>query len=233
MGGSPISLSSGLFFRDERRATEAFLDLVGRPVHLFRQAGSIPPGGQSVLPGGELSLLTNGHGEYDINSRHALNGRIPLAGQAIVHRGRCPCAALRSRPENTARGCALASRYVDDSCLSTTFQMMNSVAGSDAVLCIQDGVITAIEGKSTDPGRRALAQLLEMDSRYSKVHEIGIGINRSRRFRRSDNFMPNEMRRGLHIGLGLTPYTDFHIDIACSDVQVYAADGPFRESLVV
>jgi hypothetical protein len=111
--------------------------------------------------------------------------------------------------------------------------MMNSVAGSDAVLCIQDGVITAIEGKSTDPGRRALAQLLEMDSRYSKVHEIGIGINRSRRFRRSDNFMPNEMRRGLHIGLGLTPYTDFHIDIACSDVQVYAADGPFRESLVV
>jgi hypothetical protein len=36
-----------------------------------------------------------------------------------------------------------------------------------------------------------------------------------------ENFLPNEMRRGIHFGLGLTPYTDFHVDLTTSLVDVW------------
>lgn len=225
--------SSRLVFRSPEFDTEATLLLVGSGQHVFRQAGTIPAGGQSVLPGGEISLLTNAHGEFEVEARHPLSGRIPLAGQPIVHRGRCPCAAVRlSRATGRPPSCAVMEPPVDDARLLSTFETMREICQGDLVVEVDDGIIVKVVSSRRSRPRLLFEQLLARDERYRKVHEIGIGINPSDLIHRRDNFMPNEMRRGLHIGLGLTPFTEFHIDVATRDVRILAVSAGSETAVV-
>ena len=74
-------------------------------------------------------------------------------------------------------------------------------------------------GRSGSP----LEALFRIDSRYRKVWELGFAIN-TRHELLPGNTAMNETFGGtagtLHFGLGLTPYTQYHLDIICPLTRV-------------
>ncbi len=58
--------------------------------------------------------------------------------------------------------------------------------------------------------------MFEMDSHYSVIWEIGFAVNTSLAIRRGNHAM-NEVHGAqngsMHWGLGLTPYTQYHLDL--------------------
>ena len=90
------------------------------------------------------------------------------------------------------------------------------------VATVNAGAIVSLVSVSANQGfRQALETLFEDDPRYTKIHELGLGLNPIVAFY-PGNFLPNEMRQGVHFGLGLTPFTRFHIDLVCDQILVTA-----------
>jgi len=106
------------------------------------------------------------------------------------------------------------------------------MATDGAVLRVQGGVIQDIRPVGPDNAFvRALRGMLDDDPNYAKVHELGFGLNPCEGFFLYDNFLPNEMKLGVHFGLGLTPFTEFHLDLACTSIAVYAESGNQQKEL--
>jgi len=78
----------------------------------------------------------------------------------------------------------------------------------------------------------ALSAMFEEDDNYRKIHEIGFGLNPDIYSFKGDKFLPNEMRRGVHFGLGLTPFTELHLDLACDNVAVIIDSGKHNERVL-
>ncbi len=227
-----------LVFEFLRVPAEATLDLTDQSnsVHFFNQSGSIEWGHQSMLPNGEVSLLTNRHGEYDATSYFSLDGDLVLHGFPIVHRGSCPCAIARihdrcaSHSEGLPASCQLVQQEpITDDELNRVFMGLASMKGGVTLCHVRHGVITDITPLDNHARGfvRQMEDLLASDSRYAKVHELGFGLNEMPDFYPA-NFLPNELRRGVHFGFGLTPFTPFHVDLSCVSVAVYATRGKDR-----
>jgi hypothetical protein len=197
----------------------------GRQLHFFDQSGPIGWGRQSVLPGGELSLLTDGHGQYSADANFLLDGDLVVATAPVVHRGGCPCAIARLRLEGDTRAagaCTMRDR-VTDARLRDVFSALEHAARRPALLHIRGGFIEQAASLGVQsPFVAALDALFVEDPRYRKIHEIGFGLNPASTYRAGINFLPNEMVSGAHFGLGLTPFTEFHIDLVSPGMQVTA-----------
>lgn len=219
-----------IVFASEAHGTRAVLELddPAREIFFFNQSGPLHWGRQSVLPGGEVSLLTNLHGQFSGTAKFALNGELPLVGFPVLHRGQCPCRISRAGhpcPDAAEQaGCATGEpRYVPDWRQEQVFRSLLGMEKSGAIAVVEQGVIREIRQAGPDDSfPRALRRFCEQDAHYWKIHELGFGLNASRRFFLRENFLPNEMRAGVHIGLGLTPYTDFHLDLVCPSIAIFA-----------
>lgn len=174
-----------------------------------QQAGPVDWGEQQIAPAGELSCLPTDVMQYDANCRLDVNGEIALKGPPIVHSGKAPFA----REDQAAIYAELAD-LVERAVIAT----------------IESGVIRKVRpatGAATS-GARMLEALFDVDVRYRVVWEIGFGINTELALR-SGNFGMNEVYGAtngvFHLGLGLTPYTQYALTFLCPNSIVLDADG--------
>lgn len=180
--------------------------------HWFSLHGPLGYGQQTVLPTGELAVLTNPSGEFTLGATFSLSGTIVIKGHPILHRG-----GLDVSAETT----------------SDTFRALRSMRRHAIVASVSNGTIESLsaeEGRD-NPLLRVFESVIEEDPRYRKIHEIGFGTNATCAAMTSNNFFGNERWPGLHCGLGLGGYTPFHIDLALTEVDVYAesADGTLTD----
>lgn len=196
---SLLSTAEKIRLRTPARNTDAVL-LHRSTRHWFSLHGPLGWGDQTVLPTGELSVLTDPSGEFT-EARFPLDGEIVLSGLPIVH---------RSTQEVPLADC------------KALFTSLASIWRHPVVARVENGVITDLgNGVSGEhPALDAFRRLFAADERYRKIHEIGLGTNRVCRPLRQSNFFANERFPGAHFGLGLGGYTNFHIDLVCTEVKV-------------
>jgi leucyl aminopeptidase (aminopeptidase T) len=170
----------------------------------FSLSGSIPPGGQAVLPTGEISALTEASGAFGTRT-FDLEGELFLKSIPIVHRGG-------------------ANVSVDET--MAVYDDLSVLATEPAILTVEQG--WAVDIQPDDPARTngaaAMRRLFDKDERYRKVHEVGFGCNAAVNLVAA-NFFPNERHPSVHFGFGLGGYTAFHIDLVCPETRVYFETG--------
>ena len=198
-----------LFVEDAKLGTAAKFAHKAGPYEWFEQLGELDWGGQQLVPAGELSVLPLFHGNYDSDQRLEINGTIALHGQPILHSGR-------------------PSFLEADQ--TRIYDRLRIMAEKPVICEIENGQIVSaagIDGESNDAAQM-LNCLFEVDSRYRTIWEVGFGIN-SQHTMYAGNVGMNEVHGGkfgaLHWGLGLTPWTQFHMDIVCPNIRVSAAEG--------
>lgn len=174
-----------------------------------QQAGAIEWGEQQIAPAGELSALPADIMEFNADLRLAVNGEIALQGQPMVHSG-----AVSFLPQDQAR----------------IYQALDHIRNHAVIITIDNGFITATRATHPDaqPAADMLNTLFEVDSRYRVVWEMGFGINTSFELL-PGNFGMNEPYGGtngvFHLGIGLTPYTQYALIITCLGTQVLGQGG--------
>ncbi len=168
----------------------------------FSLHGPIGRAQQTVLPTGELSILTDPSGEFT-DRFLPMDGEVTLQGETLVHRG------------DSGLGRAEAA---------ATYKQMSVLANNAVIATIEDGLITDVRPVDNGAvvGAEALLRLFSSDERYRKIHELGIGTNEACRPLRRGNFLGDERHPGVHFGLGLGRHLNFHFDIVCPDSTVVA-----------
>ncbi|MFF5448558.1 hypothetical protein [Streptomyces sp. NPDC012888] len=169
--------------------------------HWFSLHGPLQPGQQVVLPTGELSSLVNASGEFELDTHFTLNGEITLQGAPIVHRG--------------GHETSLAET-------EQVYRDLAPMADQPAIVTLTEGRITAVRPAITGRTEFAanLERLLARDDRYAKLHEIGFGTNAACAPLLPGNYFANERHPGVHLGLGLGTFTQFHIDLMSTAIDV-------------
>lgn len=201
-----------LMLRDPTHATSATFQ-VSADYEWNQQAGFIASGEQQVAPSGEFSALPVDIDSFDAARRLGLTGALTVLGPPIVHR------ADRDGLLDTQR------RLFDGLDVTRTAPLR---------LDVIDGVITdwrALD-PAAEPAVEALFELFDESELYRIVWEFGIGCNDAIE-PQPGNCGMNEMYGSesgvLHIGLGLTPTTDFAITLSCR--QTSGFDGAGRRLL--
>ena len=197
-----------LVYLDERHGTRATLQHLEEHLVWNQQAGPLDWGDQQIVPSGEISVLPIDIFEFDESLRLPLEGSIALRGYPILHTG---------TPSHTRE---------DQQRIHAALTSMNT----SAVICdVRGGEIVGMRPHTPEgsPAVAMLESMMAVDSRYALVWEIGHALNTSLDMLRGNHAM-NEVYGGtdgcLHWGLGLTPYTQYHLDIISPDTTVYAGD---------
>jgi hypothetical protein len=169
----------------------------------FSLHGPLEFGQQTVLPTGEMSVLTDPSGQFNAQSRFHLEGDLLFQGIPVVHRSH------------------------EEVSLSETleqFERLATMRDFPVIASVINGEIQHLHSpiKGYNPFLKELEQLFLKDAGYRKIHEIGFGTHLSCKPLVYDNFLPNERYPGVHFGLGLGGATDFHLDLICSKIQVLA-----------
>lgn len=201
--------SEELRYVDAKRATSATLQHLSDGLVWNQQAGPVEWGEQQIVPAGEISVLPVEITEFSEDLHLPLEGDIVFRGYPILHNG---------TPSYTR---------ADQRRIYERLACLNSHA---VIAHVENGIITAI--KPADPGAEPAVEMLsamfEVDARYRIVWEIGHALNTSLDLLRGNHAM-NEVYGGtdgcLHWGLGLTPYTQYHLDIISPDTTVYTDSG--------
>jgi hypothetical protein len=198
-----------LIYVDERHGTRATLDHLREDLVWNQQAGSLDWGDQQLVPAGEISVLPIGIFDFDENLHLPLDGEIAFRGYPILHGGK-----MSFTREDQAR-------------IQRTLWPLKEYA---VVAAVQKGRMTALRPFSpeAEPLARMLEAMFAVDSRYELVWEMGHAMNTALEIWPGNHAM-NETYGSthgcLHFGLGITPYTQYHLDIVAPDTTVYTDAG--------
>jgi len=174
-----------------------------------QQAGYIDQGQQQLAPPGEISATPCDISHFDPRRRLQLTGSLGVSGAPIVHRA--------DRP-------GLDRRQAD------LFSALNAIRNEYVSLKVEQGVIVDCRplGSTSIGAAKALNRLFETEPAYTLVWEFGIGCNEVIN-PQPGNCGMNEMFGGnngtLHIGLGLTPTTEFAITLPCQRTRAIDPSG--------
>ncbi|MFE9255363.1 hypothetical protein [Streptomyces sp. NPDC006879] len=201
--------SEHLVYADLKHGTRAVLDHLQDGLVWNQQAGPLDWGDQQIVPSGEVSVLPVEIREFGEDLKLPLEGEIVLRGYPILHNG------------------TPSFSRADQARIHSQLWAMKDNAIKATVV---DGKITTLE--ALDPGAAPAVAMLEhmfaVDSRYRIVWEIGHALNTSLDILPGNHAM-NEVYGGtegcLHYGLGLTPYTQYHLDIISPDTRVLSSNG--------
>jgi hypothetical protein len=189
---------------DRKYGTEAVFHHLDESYEWHDQSGVLDWGGQQLAPAGEVSVLPLQHGEYSSQLNLAINGQIAFRGLPILHSGRV----------NFLRA--------DQARLYESLKTMREHA---IIATVKDGNVTDLQCTHPDaaPAKHTLEAMFWSDSRYRRIWEVGFGINLSLTMV-PGNVAMNETYGGengvVHFGLGLTPYTQYHLDIICPHLLI-------------
>ncbi|MBV9447808.1 MAG: hypothetical protein JO345_18135 [Streptosporangiaceae bacterium] len=201
--------SEELVYADAKRGTMATLQHLQDGLVWNQQAGSVDWGEQQIVPSGEISVLPVEITEFSSSLHLPLAGDIVFRGYPILHNG---------TPSFTRED--QARIHGELACLNH----------SAVIAHVEDGIITRIqpENDGARPAARMLEAMFSVDSRYQIVWEMGHALNTSLDLLPGNHAM-NEVYGGtdgcLHWGLGLTPYTQYHLDIISPDTTVSTSRG--------
>jgi hypothetical protein len=176
-----------------------------------QQAGLLQWGGQQLAPAGEISVLPIEILRFDATLRLPINGHVAFHGQPVLHSG----SPSYLREDQARIHAALAS------------------VGNHAVIATtENGIISSLRAThaEAEPAVKMLEAMFEVDSRYRIIWEVGFGINAALKTLLPGNHAMNEVfggsgRGALHFGLGLTPFTQYHLDIICPGTRVLGHKG--------
>jgi len=194
---------------DEEYGTRLVFDHWSQDYEWNQQAGPIDWGTQQIAPSGEISVLPIQILRFNQDLRLTLNGQIAFKGQPILHNG-----TPSFTREDQAR----------------IYEKLAPMREHAVIATVADGVITDIRASHPKvAGTLDMMQaMFDVDSRYRIVWEIGFALNTSLTIL-PGNYAMNEVYGGtegaLHWGLGLTPYTQYHLDIICPGVRVVGPGG--------
>jgi hypothetical protein len=194
---------------DEAYGTRAVFRHLDDDYEWNQQAGPVGWGEQQLAPAGELSALPTDVMHFDPDLRFALDGEIALRGLPILHSG----AASFTRADQARIHADLAT-----------------IADEAVIASVEHGVIKNVRatGPSADPAVAMLDAMFRVDARYRVVWEIGFGINTAMT-PAPGNAAMNEVYGGanghFHLGVGLTPFTQYALIVVCPGTRVLGIDG--------
>ena len=170
------------------------------------QLGTLDYGDQQVFPAGEIAcfLVPLDTKQLRPDTRFTLNGQLVLKGHCIVQSG--SPSFLRQDQERI-------------------YQQLCSLQEHAVIIDVKQGDIINITASNIlcQPAARILRALIDIDSRFGRLYEIGFAINRHLVCWPGNTAM-NEVYGGafgtIHIGLGMLPHTQYHIDIFCEGTRV-------------
>ena len=201
--------TESLSFTDDRFGTVATFRHLEESLVWHEQAGSLGWGEQQLFPSGEVSVLSVSVFGQDIDRTLDIEGEIALCGAAILHSG-----TPSFLPEDQQR----------------IYQELTTLADHAVILELKDGRVTSVHetSRAAAPAARMLEKMMDVDSRYAILLEIGFGINSTIELFPGNTAM-NEVYGGrsgaVHFGLGLTPYTQYHLDVICPHIKVLGTEG--------
>lgn len=194
---------------DPVSGTEARFDHLDESYFWSEQCGPIEEGQQQLAPPGEISVLPLRITDFDSDLTLAVNGTIAFQGYPILHNG------------------APSFTRADQARLH---EKLSTMEKAPIIATVRDGEVERIDAPSPEaqPAADVLNAMFELDSRYRKVWELGFAINTTLSMYPGNAAM-NETFGGtggtLHFGLGLTPYTQYHLDIICPNTAVLTNKG--------
>ncbi|GGK63281.1 hypothetical protein [Nocardia camponoti] len=186
-----------LEYRDARYGTVAILRHFDQELVWNQQAGRVDWGEQQIVPAGEISVLPIEIIEFDEDLHLPLDGEIVIQGFPILHNG---------TPSYTRRDQA------------RIHEQLMGLTESAVKATVTNGVMTHLEalGPAATPVVDMLESMFATDSRYRVIWEIGHAVNTTHELLAGNHAM-NEVYGGtdgcLHWGIGLTPFTQYHLDI--------------------
>lgn len=193
-----------LEFIDDVNQTKAIFKHMHDDYVWNEQGGFLNYGSQQMAPAGEISVCNLPVQEFDENLRLDINGTIAFNGIPIVHSG---TTSFSKRDQQ---------RYYD---------VFSKLVDNPIILELKNGQIENVHANSIE-GEAAcdlLESMFKVDSRYRILLEIGFGMNTENRIYPGNHAM-NETFGGSngvpHFGIGLTPYTQYHVDIICPNTRV-------------
>ena len=198
-----------LEFVDEAYGTSAIFDHLDESYQWNQQAGPLEWGEQQIAPAGEISVLPVDIWEFDPDLRLSINGTFAFRGLPILHSGE-PSFLRKDQ--------------------SRIFGKLRCIRDHAVIATVKNGEITALAAthKDVEPAAKMMETMFAVDSRYRILWELGFAINTALDLLQG-NYAMNEVYGGtngaMHFGLGLTPYTQYHLDIICPNTKVLGADG--------
>lgn len=198
-----------LVVEDPVNGTRARFDHQDESYFWSEQAGRIDYGQQQLAPPGEISVLPLRITDFDEALDLDINGTIALHGHPILHNG-TPSFQRRDQ--------------------ARLHEALSNLSNAPIIATVEKGHIVKVEagGPAAAPALDVLEAMFQVDSRYRKVWEIGFAINTQHEMIEGNTAM-NETFGGtngaLHFGLGLTPYTQYHLDIICPRTRVLTDTG--------
>ncbi len=194
---------------DEEYDTYAEFHHLNEKLQWHEQIGEIDWGGQQLFPSGEISVLPLEIFTSDLNNKINVNGQIALKGIPIVHSG-LPSFLLEDRER--------------------IFRALSNIQKYALIAELEQGIITEIKPShsSVELAADMLTAMCEIDSRYRMIIEIGFGINYNMQIFPGNCAMnevySNNSNGTVHFGLGLTPHTQYHLDIICPSLKVFGKE---------
>ena len=198
------SQAKQLYFIDNDYQTCATFNHLSDALSWHEQLGKLDWGEQQLLPSGEISVLPVNVFGQDINSAFSLDGELALRGYPVLHSG-------------TPSYCPSDQQRI--------FHALTSMKEHALIATVNAGVISRLTATSPhcQPAANILQSMFDVDSRYRNLLEIGFGINTELTLFEGNSAM-NEVygnRQGVvHFGLGLIPYTQYHLDLLCPGTSV-------------
>lgn len=196
-------------FVNQQASTRAVFNHMNEAYEWNVQAGTLGWGEQQIAPSGEVSVLPADIWQFKPGLTLSIDGEIAFRGLPILHSGEG--SFLRSDQKRI-------------------FDGLKAMIHSPVIATVENGTVTRVRAFTgeAEPAVRMLEALFAVDSRYRVIWEIGFAVNTTLE-PMIDNLAMNEVYGSengcLHFGIGLTPYTQYHLDIICPDTNVLLPNG--------
>lgn len=198
------SSANHLIFEDTNTQLQAIFKHNSDALIWHEQIGQLEWGQQQLCPSGEISTLPVNVFGQNIESSLDINGELVLNGIPVLHGG--SVSYLRGDQ-------------------ATIFNALSILDENPVVAYIVDGKVTRWEPitKKSRIATDMLEAMCLIDSRYETIIEVGFGINTNLELLPGNNAM-NEVygatKGAIHIGFGLVPFTQYHLDIICPNTII-------------
>jgi hypothetical protein len=207
---SECEAATSLCLIDDTQKTRAKFQHISELYGWHEQLGFINWGEQQVFPSGEIAcFLVPLKGINKLPKiKFNLNGEISLKGYPVVHSG-TPSFQRKDQQR--------------------IFEKLSTFQEHALVATTEKGVITNLRSThpNANPALKMLEDLFTVDSRFRQIFEIGFSLKNKVSIWKG-NVAMNESYGGdagcIHFGIGMLPFTQYHIDIVCPSTKVYNSE---------
>jgi hypothetical protein len=195
---------------NDEYGTSARFDHLDEMYEWHQQYGVLDWGHQQVFPAGEIAcfLVPLKIQKLQPDVRFQLSGQLALRGQPIVQSG--PPSFLIEDQERI-------------------FRRLSTLKEHAVILDVKQGFVTGLRAThdASRPAFEMLQALFEVDSRFRQIYEVGFSMNNHVELWPTNSAM-NEVCGGpngnVHLGLGMLPHTQYHLDMFCVGTKVLGKD---------